>query len=116
MTRRSLVVLALAVQVLLVLAVVADAPFAVRLPLGLLYVFAVPGFAMVGLLRLPEPVTELALSVVMSMVLCTGIAQVLVWASWYSLGAALAVLGALTTLCLTVQLGLLRDELRSAPS
>jgi hypothetical protein len=106
LNRRRLIAAALAVQALVVVAVLADAPIAVRLPLGLLYVFAVPGFAMVGLLRLPEPITELSLSVVMSMVLCTGTAQVLVWSGSYSLGAALGVLGVVTTLCLLLQLRL----------
>jgi hypothetical protein len=103
-SRRVLVASALVVQALVVLAVAADAPFAVRLPLSLLYVFAVPGFATVGLLRLPEPVTEVALSVVMSMVLSIAAAQALVWADIYSLGATLAVLGTLTTLGLLAQL------------
>jgi hypothetical protein len=105
--RRALAVVALVVQALVVLAVAADGPLAVRLPLSLLYVFAVPGFAVIGLLRLPEPVTEMALSVVVSMVLATATAQVLVWSGSYSLGAALAVLGTLTTLGLLLQLRLL---------
>jgi hypothetical protein len=104
MSRRALVVSALFVQVLVVLAVLADAPFAVRLPLSLVYVFAVPGFAAVGLLRLPEPVTELALSVVLSMALTIATAQLLVWSGTYSLGAALAVLGAVTGVGLVAQL------------
>jgi hypothetical protein len=107
MNRRALVAVALVVQALVVLAVAADGPLAVRLPLSLLYVFAVPGFALIGLLRLPEPVTEMALSVVVSMVLCTATAQALVWSGGYSLGAALAILGALSTLGLLLQLHLL---------
>lgn len=115
MSRRAVVAVALVVQALVVVAVAADGPFAVRLPLSLLYVFGVPGFALVGLLRLPEPVTEMALSVVVSMVLATATAQALVWSGGYSLGAALAILGTLSTLGLLLQLRLLsrppRDEL-----
>lgn len=103
--RRRLVVTALAVQAAVLVAVAVDAPFAARLPLGLLYVAAVPGFAVVGLLRLAEPATEVALSVVVSLLLCTATAQVLVWAGHYSLGATLAVLGVLATSGLVAQLG-----------
>jgi hypothetical protein len=110
MSRRTLVASALVVQALVVLAVVADGPFAVRLPVSLLYVFAVPGFAAVGLLRLPEPVTEMTLSVVLSVVLTIATAQLLIWSGTYSLAAALAVLATLTTLGLLAQLYVLNPD------
>lgn len=103
-TRTGLVTAALAVQAAVVLAVGLDAPFAVRLPLGLLYAGAVPGFAVVGLLRLSEPITEAALSVAVSLLLATAVAQGLVWAGASSLGATLAVLGVVSTAGLAAQL------------
>lgn len=104
MSRRALVVGAFAVQVSVLLAVAVGAPGPVRLVVGLAYVCAVPGFAVVGLLRLGEPATEAALSVVVSLMLCAAAAQLLVWWGLYSLVATLAVLGAVSILGLTGQL------------
>lgn len=95
---------ALGVQGAVILLVAAGAPFELRLPIGLLYAFAVPGFAVVGLLRLPDPMTEIALSLVTSIVLATTAAQMLVWLGLYSLPAAVAVLTVPTTAGLLVQL------------
>ena len=104
MSRRGWVVSALVVQALVVLAAAADAPFATRLPLGLVYACAVPGFAVVGLLRLRDPLAELTLSIVLSLTLGIAAAQLLVWSGHYSLKATLALLGAVTIAGLAGQL------------
>jgi hypothetical protein len=103
-TRRHLVAGALALQVMVLVAVAAGTPTPVRLVVGLLYACFVPGFATVGLLRLPDAATEMALSLVVSLMLCTAAAQVLVWSGLYSLAATLAMLGGLSTLGLLSQL------------
>lgn len=95
---------ALGIQGAIVLLVITGAPFELRLPVGLAYVFAVPGFALVGLLRLSDATTEGALSLVTSVALATTVAQVLAWMGMYSLGGALAALTLLTTACLLLQL------------
>ena len=102
--RRDLVVGMLVVQAAVLVAVVGGAPFGVRLIVGLAYVCAVPGFALVGLLRLSDPASEVATSLVVSLMVCTATAQGLVWAGRYSLAATLAVLGAVSTLGLLRQL------------
>jgi hypothetical protein len=112
--RCVVLVAALAVQAAVLVAVAVDAPFAVRLPLALAYVGAVPGVAVVGLLRLDEPATEVALSVIVSLLLCTATAQVLVWTGAYSLGTTLVVLGVLSTWGLVAQLRDLRRRLAEA--
>jgi hypothetical protein len=102
-TQQRLVLGALAVQVVVVIAWWVGAPFALRLPLGLLYAFAVPGFAVVGLIRLPDLRDAAVLSVAASIGLGIATAQGLAWAGSYSLGAALAVLGAVSTAGLVAQ-------------
>jgi hypothetical protein len=102
--RRALILSALAAQAVVVLLALLDAPFELRLPFGLAYALAVPGFAVVGLLRLADPATELTLSIVSSIMFCTAAAQTLVWLDAYSLAATLAVLAALVVPCLLLQL------------
>lgn len=103
-TRRLLVLTALGIQGAVVLLALTGAPFELRLPVGLAYVFAVPGFAVVGLLRLSDTTTEGALSLVTSVALVTTTAQVLAWMGVYSLAGTLAVLTFLTTGGLLLQL------------
>lgn len=88
----------------MVVLVATGAPFELRLPIGLLYVFFVPGFATVGMLRPSDPTTEAALSVVSSVAICTAVAQGLAWSGRYSLAGTLAVLTFLTTVGLLLQL------------
>jgi hypothetical protein len=105
-TRRALVGSALALQVAVVVAVAAGAPAPVRLVVGLAYACMVPGFATVGLLRLRDWATEVTLSIVVSLMLCTAAAQALIWSGRYSLAATLAVLGAVSVVGLAGQLRL----------
>lgn len=95
---------ALGVQAAVLVLAMAGAPFVLRLPLALLYAFGVPGFAVVGLLRLSDPTTEVALSLIASVALGTAAAQLLVWLGLYSLGATLAALAVPTTVGLLAQL------------
>jgi hypothetical protein len=104
---RNLVWLALGVQAAVVLAAMLGPPTVVRLLLGLVYALSVPGFAVVGLLRLGDAATEATLSVALSIALGTAAAQVLVWAGLYSLSAVLGVLTLVSTAGLLVQLRLL---------
>jgi hypothetical protein len=90
--------------VAVVLLALVDGPFALRLPLGLAYALVVPGFAVVGLLRLFEPTTEAVLSVVVSIALGIAVSQVAAWFDSYSLGVTLAALSVIATPCLALQL------------
>lgn len=90
----------------IVLLVATGAPFELRLPVGLLYALTVPGFAVIGLLRLDDPMTELTLSLAMSIALVTAVAQSLVWLNLYSLTTALGTLTLLSTSLLAAQLRL----------
>lgn len=99
-----MIVAALAAQALVVLLSMADGPIALRLPIGLVYALAVPGFAVVGLLRLSDPTTETTLSIVLSIVLGIAVSQVAAWFGVYSLALTLGVLSAITSPCLFLQL------------
>jgi hypothetical protein len=69
--------LALVVDVLFLCSVVADAHGAARLVLGLAMVVVIPGWSIVGLLRLRDPALELGLTVAGSLALYTVLAQIL---------------------------------------
>lgn len=100
--RRRLAAAALALQVLVVALALADAPG--RALVAVVYLLVVPGWAVVSLLRIDEPAVEWTLALAVSITLGTVVAQGLVWAGWWSLGAALGVLAAVTTPALLVQL------------
>ena len=101
--RRHAIAAAMVVQAVVVVGWLVDAPGAVRLPFGLVYLLVVPGFALVGLLRLSDVATEVALSVAGSIALGVVTAQVLVWAGAYSLGVALYSLGVVSSAGLALQ-------------
>lgn len=102
--------MALAVQAAVVLLALVDGPFALRLPIGLVYALAVPGFAVVGLLRLFEPSTEAVLSIMVSIALGTAAAQIGAWLGAYSLGLTLGALSCIATPCLLAQLTVAAGE------
>ena len=102
--RHAAVAAALAVQVGALAGFVLDAPVALRLPLGLAFLLLVPGFAVVGLLRLPDVATEVAASVMVSVGMGVATAQGLVWLGAYRPGQALLVLGIVSSGGLVLQL------------
>jgi O-antigen/teichoic acid export membrane protein len=102
-TRHHVIAAALLVQVVTVGGWALDAPFALRLPFGLVFMLFVPGFALVGLLRLSDAATELAASVAVSIALGIVTAQSLVWTGTYHPGVALYVLGTVSFVGLAVQ-------------
>ena len=101
--RRHVIAAAMVVQAVVIAGWIVDAPGAVRLPFGLVYLLVVPGFALVGLLRLSDAATEVALSVAGSIALGAGTAQTLVWAGAYNQGVALYVLGVVSFAGLALQ-------------
>lgn len=101
--RRHVIAAAMVVQAVVIVGWAVDAPGAVRLPFGLVYLLVVPGFALVGLLRLSDVATEVALSVAGSIALGVVTAQTLVWVGAYSLGVALYVLGVVSFAGLALQ-------------
>lgn len=74
----------------------------VRLAFGLLFVLVVPGWALVGFLRLNWPAAEVSLSIALGLAVALLIAQIMLWAHawhpiWEQMGlgiAALPLLGA----------------------
>ncbi len=110
--RRQVLAAALVVQVVVLAGWAVDAPAAVRLPFGLVYLLVVPGFALVGLLRLGDVATEVALSIAGSVALGIATAQVLVWVGAYSVGVALYALGVVSFVGLALQY---RDTPPGAP-
>jgi uncharacterized membrane protein len=69
--------LALVVDALALYAAVGEAHGAARLVLGLAMVLAIPGWSIVGLLRLKDPALEIGLTVAVSLALYTVAAQIL---------------------------------------
>ena len=101
--RLTLVVVAMVVQVAVLVGRAAGAPPVLQVPLGVAYVFVVPGFALVGLLRLPDPLAEAALSITVGVAAGIAVAQGLVWWGRYTGGLALGVLTVVTTAGLGAQ-------------
>ncbi len=102
--RLTVVVAAMALQVAVLVGRAADAPPVLQVPLGVAYVFAVPGFALVGLLRLADPLAEAALSIAVGVAVGIAVSQGLVWWGRYTGGLALGVLTVVATAGLGAQL------------
>lgn len=102
--RRTLAVGALALEAVVVVLVALDLSSPVRIVAGTVFVLAVPGWAIVGLLGVRNPTFEWPLAVATSLALATLVAQGLVWAGWWSPFLALTVLAAVATPALLVQL------------
>jgi hypothetical protein len=84
--------LALVVNALALFSAVADAHGAARLVLGLAMIVVVPGWSIVGLLRLKDPALEVGLSVAVSLALYTVAAQILMALNaWHLVGLQEAV-------------------------
>jgi hypothetical protein len=77
---------ALVVNALALFSAVADAHGAARLVLGLAMIVVIPGWSIVGLLRLKDPALEIGLSVAVSLALYTVAAQILMALNAWHLG------------------------------
>ena len=75
--RRLAAAMALVVDALVLFSAVADAHGAARLVLGLAMVLVIPGWSIIGLLRLKDPAMEMGLTVAVSLALYTVAAQIL---------------------------------------
>ena len=75
-----------------------------RLLAGLAFLLAVPGWAVVGFLRLGWPAAEVSLTVATSLALVLLGAQVMLWAHVWQPLALQAVVGSLAAACLVAQL------------
>jgi hypothetical protein len=90
--RRLAAALALAVDALVLYTAVADAHGAARLVLGLAMTLVVPGWSIIGLLRLKDPALEIGLTVAVSLALYTVAAQILMALhAWHLVGLEEAV-------------------------
>lgn len=97
MTRDAIILAAIAgAGLLTVLLFAAGADGAPRAIAALLFLLIGPGLACVRLLRLDDPLTELALAVAVSLALETIVATALLATGYWSAGAALAALVAIT--------------------
>lgn len=85
--RRLAAGLALVVNALALFSAVADAHGAARLVLGLAMIVVIPGWSIMGLLRLRDPALEVGLSVAVSLALYTVAAQILMALNaWHLVG------------------------------
>ena len=84
--RRLAAGVALVVNALALFSAVADAHGAARLVLGLAMIVVIPGWSIVGLLRLKDPALEIGLSVAVSLALYTVAAQILMALNAWHLG------------------------------
>ena len=101
--RDGLVVGVLAVSVVALGTVAADADVALRPLAVFLFLLLGPGLAVTGFLRLADPATEIAVAVPLSLALDALVAGVLNLGSWRP-GAAVVVTAAAASVALAVQL------------
>jgi hypothetical protein len=84
--------LSLVVDAFVLFLAVADAHGAARLVLGLAMIVAIPGWSIIGLLRLNDPALEIGLTVAVSLALYTVVAQILLALNaWHLVGLQEAV-------------------------
>lgn len=82
----------------------ADVSSPIRLVAAVLFVVFVPGYSVVGLLKLHDPATEITVSAGFGLTLGILVAQVLVWMDAYSVGRTFAILATVSTVGLLAQL------------
>jgi uncharacterized membrane protein len=87
-----------------------------RVAVTLVFVLLVPGYAVVGHLRLADPVSTLMLSITVSLALGALVAQLLVWQESYSAERAFAWLAAISLIGLVTQLAGAPKEQGAAPA
>jgi len=78
--RKLVILLVLLIDVSAVTASLAGTGGAMRMVLGLAFALSVPGWALVGLLRLSWPAAEVGLTTASSLALVMATAQVMLWA------------------------------------
>jgi hypothetical protein len=103
-TRHAAAAGALGLQALVAVLFLAGTTSPLRAALAAAYLLLVPGWAVVGLLRLGDPHLEWPLAVATSVGLGTVVAQGLVWAGLWTPTLALALLAAVATPALALQL------------